>query len=233
MITADISVKKRNGRGTETLDLNKIHIMVEEACQGLSGVSASQVEIQSQLSLYNGISTADIQETLIRSASDLIDLDHPNYQFVAARLLLFALRKSIYHKMYESWSFEEQIVYGIKKGLYYPAILDYYTQEEIEELDMKIRESGLEDDNDEETSDDEDDKDQNVSRPDEAEGQRPNLSSVMNMTDMSKLSLGRRRHVQIVYLWMRELIAPDVALKHFVLSKVGTLLNMADVLTKQ
>ena len=55
----------------------------------------------------------------------------------------------------------------------------------------------------------------------------------MNMTDMSKLSLGRRRHVQIVYLWMRELIAPDVALKHFVLSKVGTLLNMADVLTKQ
>ena len=76
MITADISVKKRNGRGTETLDLNKIHIMVEEACKGLSGVSASQVEIQSQLSLYDGISTADIQETLIRSASDLIDLEH-------------------------------------------------------------------------------------------------------------------------------------------------------------
>ena len=72
-----------------------------------------------------------------------------------------------------------------------------------------------------------------VSMPDEAEGQRPNLSSVMNTTDMSKLSLGRMRHVQIVYLWMRELIAPDVALKHFVLSKVGTLLNMADVLTKQ
>ena len=77
-----------------------------------------------------------------------------------------------------------------------------------------------------------------VSMPDEAEGQRPNLSSVMNMTDMSKLSLGRRRHVQIVYLWIREQLAlkhfaPDVALKHFVLSKVGTLLNMADVLTKQ
>ena len=72
MITADISVKKRNGRGTETLDLNKIHVMVEEACVGITGVSASQVEIQSQLSFYDGITTADIQETLIRSASDLI-----------------------------------------------------------------------------------------------------------------------------------------------------------------
>ena len=72
MITADIQVKKRNGRGTETLDLNKVHVMVEEACEGLSGVSASQVEIQSQLSFYDGISTADIQETLIRSAADII-----------------------------------------------------------------------------------------------------------------------------------------------------------------
>ena len=77
-----------------------------------------------------------------------------------------------------------------------------------------------------------------VSMPDEAEGQRLNLSSAMNMTDMSKLSLGRRRHVQILYpqiaRWMLEQLAgPDVALKHFVLSKVGTLLNMADVLTKQ
>ena len=138
MITAELSVKKRNGRGTETLDLNKIHIMVEEACKGLSGVSASQVEIQSQLSLYDGISTADIQETLIRSASDLIDLDHPNYQFVAARLLLFSIRKSIYHMMYESWTFEEQIRYGINKGLYDPAIIDYYTEEEIRELDKAI-----------------------------------------------------------------------------------------------
>ena len=115
MITADISVKKRNGRGTESLDLDKIHVMVEEACRGIAGVSESQVEIQSQLSFYDGITTADIQETLIRSASDLITLDNPNYQFVAARLLLFSLRKSIYHKMYEAWSFEEQIAHGIKK----------------------------------------------------------------------------------------------------------------------
>ena len=138
MITADISVKKRNGRGTESLDLNKIHVMVEEACRGITGVSASQVEIQSQLSFYDGITTADIQETLIRSASDLISLDNPNYQFVAARLLLFSLRKSIYHKMYEAWSLEKQIMYGLEKGVYDPAILSYYTTDEFEELNKAI-----------------------------------------------------------------------------------------------
>ena len=100
MITAtkeQIFVKKRNGRGTEPLDLNKIHEMVEAASLGVRGISPSQVEMNAELSFYDGITTADIQETLIRSASDLISLEHPNYQFVAARLLLFALRKSIYH----------------------------------------------------------------------------------------------------------------------------------------
>ena len=133
-----IFVKKRNGRGSEPLDLNKIHIMVEEACKGLAGVSSSQVEMNAQLSFYDGISTSDIQETLIRSASDLIGLDNPNYQFVAARLLLFSLRKSIYHKMYESWSFATQIEYGIKSGVYDPAITSYYTAEDIAELDSYI-----------------------------------------------------------------------------------------------
>jgi ribonucleoside-diphosphate reductase alpha chain len=134
MITADIQVKKRNGRGIEPLDLEKIHEMVEAACVGVGGVSASQVEMHSQLSLYDGITTADIQETLIRSASDLITLDNPNYQFVAARLLLFALRKSIYHKMYDAWDLLTQINYGIEHGVYDPAILDYYTIAEIHEL---------------------------------------------------------------------------------------------------
>ena len=87
-----LKVKKRNGRGVEPLDLEKIHVMVEEACQGLAGVSASQVEIQSGIQFYDGITTDEIQEILIKSASDLIDLDHPNYQFVGARLLLYALR---------------------------------------------------------------------------------------------------------------------------------------------
>ena len=70
-------VKKRNG-SIESLDLEKMHVMVEKACHGLAGVSASQVEIQSGLQFYDGITTAEIQEILIRSASDLIDLDHSN-----------------------------------------------------------------------------------------------------------------------------------------------------------
>jgi ribonucleoside-diphosphate reductase alpha chain len=66
-------VKKRDGR-IESLDLDKMHLMVEEACKGLAGVSASQVEMKSGIQFYDGITTGEIQEILIRSASDLIDL---------------------------------------------------------------------------------------------------------------------------------------------------------------
>ena len=92
-----LKVKKRSGH-VEQIDLDKMHLMVDEACKGLAGVSASQVEIQSGIQFYDGITTSEIQEILIRSASDLIDLEHPNYQFVAARLLLFAVRKQLYGK---------------------------------------------------------------------------------------------------------------------------------------
>ena len=147
----DIYVQKRNGRGKEPLDLNKIHVMVEEACKDLAGISASQVEMNAQLSFYDGITTADIQETLIRSASDLISLDHPNYQFVAARLLLYSIRKSIYHKMHDCWGLEQQIHYGIKHGVYDEKILEWYTIGEIKELgeyiehdrDLKFTYAGL------------------------------------------------------------------------------------------
>ena len=105
-----IIVKKRNGRGTESLNLEKMHRMVEEACKGVAGVSASQVEIQSGIQFYDGITTQEIQEILIKSASDLISLDNPNYQFVAARLLLFALRKSLYGKMRELPHLESHIM---------------------------------------------------------------------------------------------------------------------------
>jgi len=92
-----INVEKRDG-SIEPLNLEKIHKMVEEACEDLSGVSASQVEMHSNIQFHDGITTENIQEILIRSASDLISLDHPNYQFVAARLLLFALRKQVFNK---------------------------------------------------------------------------------------------------------------------------------------
>ena len=73
-----------------------MHLMVDEACKDLAGVSASQVEMTSGIQFYDGITTDEIQDILIRSASDLIDLEHPNYQFVAARLLLFTLRKQVF-----------------------------------------------------------------------------------------------------------------------------------------
>ena len=93
-------VVKRNGT-IQPLNLEKMHIMVEQACEGLAGVSASQVEIQSGIQFYDGMTTADIQGILVRSASDLIDLDAPNYQYVASRLLLFGLRKNLYGRLHE------------------------------------------------------------------------------------------------------------------------------------
>jgi ribonucleoside-diphosphate reductase alpha chain len=98
-MTNGTKVRKRSGQ-TESLDLNKMHKMVDEACKDLAGVSASQIEINSGIQFYDGITTAEIQEILIRSASDLVDLDNPNYQFVAARLLLFALRKQLWGRMH-------------------------------------------------------------------------------------------------------------------------------------
>ena len=133
-----IKVKKRNGRGTEALNLEKMHRMVEEACTGVAGVSASQVEIQSGIQFYDGITTEEIQEILIKSASDLIDLENPNYQFVAARLLLFALRKSLYGKMRELPSLEDHIVECVGLEVYDGDIFSKYSKEEIEKVDGYI-----------------------------------------------------------------------------------------------
>jgi len=132
-----IKVVKRNG-AVESLDLDKLHKMVDAACSGLAGVSASQVEINSGIQFYDGITTAEIQEILIRSASDLIDLDHPNYQFVAARLLLFALRKSLYGGMRDLPDLMTQIKNGVDKKIYDADILRKYTEEEIEKVNSFI-----------------------------------------------------------------------------------------------
>ena len=127
-------VIKRNGT-KEPLDLNKLHVMVEEACKDLAGVSASQVEMKSGIQFFDGVTTAEIQEILIRSASDLIDLDHPNYQFVAARLLLFALRKQLYGRMHEIPTLKQQVLNCVDRGVYDSEILDLYTDEEFEKLE--------------------------------------------------------------------------------------------------
>jgi len=133
-------VVKRSG-DNEPLDLNKLHLMVEEACRDLSGVSASQVEMQSGIQFYDGITTAEIQEILIRSASDLIDLDNPNYQFVAARLLLFSVRKSLYGRVQDHPDFVEHINSCVDAGVYDLEILTNYTKEELDKVGNYIKHS--------------------------------------------------------------------------------------------
>ena len=124
-------VKKRNGN-LEGLNLEKVHKMTEEACEGLAGVSASQVEINSGLQFYDGITTGEIQEILVKSASDLISLENPNYQFVAARLLLFGLYKQVYgnHWKHGFIDVKDQVNRGVSKGIYDGNILSSYTDEE-------------------------------------------------------------------------------------------------------
>ena len=130
-------VVKRNG-SIEPLNLEKMHIMCEKACKGLAGVSASQVEIQSGIQFYDGITTGEIQEILIRSASDLIDLDHPNYQFVAARLLLFTLRKQVFGRIHDHPPLIEQVKNCIKAGVYDKELLNLYTEQEFAKLESFI-----------------------------------------------------------------------------------------------
>ena len=136
-MTNGTKVTKRNGN-SEPLDLNKLHVMVEEACKDLAGVSASQVEIQSGIQFYDGITTDEIQEILIRSASDLVSLDNPNYQFVAARLLLFAVRKQLYGRMHETPTLKEQVERCVAKEVYDAEILDLYSDEEFDKLESFI-----------------------------------------------------------------------------------------------
>ncbi len=130
----EIHVVKRDGQ-SETLDLDKIHVMVEHACNGLAGVSESQVEMNAGLQFFDGIKTADIQEILVRSANDLISLEAPNYQFVAARLLLFGLRKAVYNGHPDGHPpLKEHVEKCIERGVYDSTILGKYTDEEWEKL---------------------------------------------------------------------------------------------------
>ena len=135
---SDISVVKRDG-SVESLNLDKVHAMVELACEDLAGVSASQVEMNSGIQFYDGIKTEDVQEILIRSANDLISLDTPNYQFVAARLLLFGLRKSVFgeHPDHPPILFNH-ICKCVDYGVYDEELLTVYTEEEWETIESFV-----------------------------------------------------------------------------------------------
>ena len=130
----NLLVTKRNGRGKESLNIEKIHSMVGFATENITGVSASHVEMNSGIQFFDGITTEDIQQILIKSANDLITLESPNYQYVAARLLLFSLRKRLFHRLWEHPKFLDHIKSCIKKGMYDKDILVNYTEAEIDRL---------------------------------------------------------------------------------------------------
>ena len=134
-----IKVVKRTGI-IEGLNLDKIHSMVDCACGGLSGVSASQVEMNSGIQFYDGITTDEIQEILIRSASDLISLDNPNYQFVAARLLLFGLYKQVFGADWNQGfpAIRGVLIDGAEQGIYDSQLVDKYSDDEWNKINSYI-----------------------------------------------------------------------------------------------
>jgi len=135
---SQLQVVKRGSRGKEPLNIEKIHEMVEYACEDIAGVSASQVEMNSGLQFYDGITTDEIQQILIKSASDLISLEHPNYQFVAARLLLFALRKQVMGKLWDHPHIYDHVKAGVEKGVYDPEILNWYDKKDFDRMENWI-----------------------------------------------------------------------------------------------
>ena len=132
-----IQVSKRDGT-KELLDIDKLHKVVFYACEGITGVSASEVEIKSQIQFYNGVTSKEIQETLIKAAADLINEDTPNYQFVGGRLINYALRKEVYGG-FTPWHVKELVDKNTKAGFYDPELVTKYTDQEWDRINAFIR----------------------------------------------------------------------------------------------
>lgn len=135
-MTEDIKVTKRDGK-QESIDMEKIHRVVHWASQDLEGVSVSQVEINAQLAFFDGIKTEDIHETIIKSAADLISTESPDYQYLAARLAIFHLRKKAFQQFTPPPLFDH-ITKHTNLGIYDKDILAKYSKKEIEEFDAHI-----------------------------------------------------------------------------------------------
>ena len=136
-MTKEIQVTKRDGE-REELDLEKMHQVVYHACEDITGVSASEVEIKSSLQFYNGISTVDVQETLIKSAADLISEETPNYQWVAGRLINYQLRKQVYGG-FEPFHLSDLARKNMEMGYYDESFFAVYSPEEIDKLNSYIK----------------------------------------------------------------------------------------------
>ncbi|OHQ26673.1 ribonucleotide-diphosphate reductase subunit alpha [Neisseria sp. HMSC066H01] len=132
----NIKVTKRDGR-LEDINLDKIHRVVTWAAEGLQNVSVSQVELKSHIQFYNGIRTDDIHETIIKAAADLISQDTPDYQYLAARLAIFHLRKIAYGE-FEPPHLYDHVKKLTEAGKYDRHIIADYSREEFDELDAYI-----------------------------------------------------------------------------------------------
>jgi len=130
-----INVIKRGDRGKEPLNIEKIHEMVEYACEDITGVSSSQIEMNSGLQFYDGMSTDEIQQILIKSAADLISLETPNYQFVASRLLLYSLRKQVIDKLWDHPHIYKHVQNCVDKGVYDSEILKWYDKKDFDRME--------------------------------------------------------------------------------------------------
>ena len=135
--TSTIKIRKRDGR-LEPLDIDKIHFVVEEACEDLAGVSSSQIQINANIQFYDGMSTKEVQQILVKSANDLISLEAPNYQYAAATLLSYDVRKQA-HGQYEYMPLLKLIVRNIKAGVYDRGIVEKYNKVEIKKMNTWIK----------------------------------------------------------------------------------------------
>ena len=135
-----MQISKRNGQ-LEDYDVEKIHKVVQWATEGLNGVSLSDIEMNANLSLYDGIKTSEIQQILIKSANDLISESAPNYQYVAARLLNMQLRKDVWGCGTKPPNFYDFIAVRVDNGVYDPEILEKWTTEDIEKIESYINHS--------------------------------------------------------------------------------------------
>ena len=134
-----IKVKKRGKRDDEILNIEKIHEMVSYATEDLKGVSASQVEMSSGLQFYDGMTTEEIQQILIKSSADLISLEHPNYQYVAARLLLFTLRKKLFHRLWDHPHLYGHLKRCVTRGVYDKDIFSWYEKKDFDRMEYWLK----------------------------------------------------------------------------------------------
>ncbi|BEE04665.1 MULTISPECIES: class 1a ribonucleoside-diphosphate reductase subunit alpha [Aeromonas] len=132
----NLFVTKRNGH-KEPIDLDKIHRVLDWAAEGLDNVSVSQVELKSHIQFYDGIRTADIHETIIKATADLISEQTPDYQYMAARLAIFHLRKKAYGQ-FEPPHLYQHVARLVDMGKYDKHLLEDYSQAEFEELNTHL-----------------------------------------------------------------------------------------------